>query len=233
MIYKLVGILTLFIALSQGAILSVGPGDSIQAAIYAAHPGDIIEVKGGTYYDHLKVDKSITLKGIGMPVLDATASGSAVTIIADGVRLEGFRIINSGIMQSSMSGSVREEIEAGIKALSKNNIINGNNVSNNFNGVYLSHSINNTIFENVVKDNLGFGIRLEGSRNNTIYANSFADNYEQNAYDDGSNQWDNGSIGNYYSDFICNNKEDEICRSGYTVPGGKNIDRYPTFRILR
>ena len=233
MICKLVVILMLFIALSQGAILSVGPGDSIQIAIYAAHPGDIIDVKGGTYYDHLKIDKPITLRGIGMPVLDATASGSGVTITADGVRFEGFRIINSGIMQSSMQGSVREETEAGIKVLSKNNIIEDNNVSNNFNGVYLSHSNNNTIFNNIVKDNLGFGIRLEGSLNNTIYANTFVDNYGQNAYDDGSNYWDNGSIGNYYSDFICNNKEDGTCSSVYPIPGGKNIDRYPMLRILR
>jgi len=233
MIYKLASILMLFIALSQGAILSVGPGDSIQVAIYTAHPGDIIDVKGGTYYDHLKVDKPITLRGIGMPVLDATASGSGVTIIADGVRFEGFRIINSGIMQSSMRGDIRDETEAGIKVLSKNNIISDNNVSNNFNGVYLSNSSNNIIFNNTVEGNLGFGIRLEGSMNNTIYSNSFADNYGQNAYDDGSNHWDNGSIGNYYSDFSCNNRGDGICSAGYPVPGGKNIDRYPTFGILR
>ncbi|MFB3763888.1 MAG: nitrous oxide reductase family maturation protein NosD [Methanotrichaceae archaeon] len=233
MIYRLTIVFISAIVLAHGAVLSIGPGDSIQSAIYAAHSGDIIEVGRGTYYDHLKVDKPITLRGIGMPVLDATASGSGVTITADGVQLEGFRIINSGSMLGGMPASMREEPEAGIKVLSKNNIIRDNNVSNNFNGVYLSHSDNNTIFNNMVKDNLGFGIRLEGCKNNTIYANSFVDNYRQNVCDDGSDHWDNGSIGNYYSDFRCNNRNGEICISGYAVPGGKNIDRYPTFRILR
>lgn len=233
MIYKLAIILMSAIALSNGAILSIGPGDSIPSAIHAANPGDIIEVKGGTYYDHLKVDKPLTLRGIGWPILDATASGSAITITANGVRLEGFRIINSGNLPGEVPSSMREEIEAAIRVLSKDNIIEGNNVSNNFNGLYLSHASSNTIFNNIIKDNLGFGIRLEGCMNNTIYANSFVDNYGQNAYDDGSDYWDNGTMGNYFSDLICKNGKDGICSTGYQVPGGKNIDRYPLLRIMR
>ncbi len=215
------------IALSQGALLSIGPGDSIQSAIYAAYPGDVTEVKAGTYYEHLRIDKPIMLRGIGMPTLDATASGSGVTITANGARLIGFRIINSGIMQ----GGIPSQVEAGIKILSKSNVISENNVSNNFNGVYLFYAVNNTLFDNAVKDNLGFGIRLEGSSNNTIYANSFANNYGRNAYDDGSNYWNSGEVGNYYSDFICNSRKNGICSSSYEVPGGKNIDGYPLFKI--
>ncbi len=229
MIYVLTIILISAIALADGAILDVGPGDSIQAAIHAAGPGDIIEVTGGTYYDHLRIDKPITLKGINSPVLDATASGSGVTIISDGVKLEGFRIVNSGSMQDRTHSMP----DAGIRILSKDNIVTSNNVSNNFNGIYLHHSSNSTIFKNSVNRNLGFGIRLEGSVNNTIYENSFADNYRQNAYDDGLNSWDNGSIGNFYSDFICNYKEEGTCSGGYLVPGGKNIDRYPIIRIAQ
>lgn len=229
MICVLAIILLSAVALSQGAILSIGPGDSIQAAIFSANPGDTIEVTGGTYYEHLRIDKPIILKGIIMPVLDATASGSGITITADSVRLEGFRIVNSGSMQER----THEVPDAGIKVLSKDNIILDNNVSNNFNGIYLLSSSNNTVFKNAVNRNLGFGIRLEGSRNNTIYANSFADNYRQNAYDDGLNNWDNGSMGNFYSDFACNYEENGICSMGYSIPGGKNIDRYPLRRILQ
>ncbi len=211
-------------SLAQAATLSVNPGGSIQTAIYAASPGDVVLVHGGTYYDHLKIGKPLTLKGIGKPVLDATASGSAITLDADGIWLEGFRIMNSGSLLGGQG--------AGITVLSNNNTITGNNVSNNFNGIYVLKARKNRIYGNIVSGNLGFGIRLEGSSNNTIYANSFINNYQQNAYDDGLNLWDNSSVGNYYSDFICPNQGDGICNSGHSIPGGRSMDRYPLIRIL-
>ncbi len=223
-IHRLAMLSILVMSIAQASTLHVGPGDSIQTAIYAAKPGDVIEVASGTYYDHLNVDKPLVLRGIGMPVLDATASGSAITLHADGIRLEGFRIINSGSLQSGEG--------AGINIFSNNNTITGNNVSNNFNGIYISRARNNKIVGNTVRGNLGFGIRLEDASNNTIYANQLRDNYRQNAYDNGSNQWDNGSIGNYYSDFICQDRGDGICSSGYAIPGGLSKDRYPLARIL-
>jgi len=72
----------------QASLLKVSSGDSIQGAISAAHPCDTILVEKGTYYEHLQASKPIVLKGIGFPVLDATASGSACTISADGVIFE-------------------------------------------------------------------------------------------------------------------------------------------------
>ncbi len=81
---------------TRAATLNGGPNGSIQAAIFTAQPGDVIVVSRGIYSEHLKVDKPITLRGLGMPLLDATASGSAITLQADGITVEGFRIINAG-----------------------------------------------------------------------------------------------------------------------------------------
>ena len=44
-------------------------------------------VHSGVYYENVVVDKSVTLKGVGQPVVDANGSGSAITLTSDGLRL--------------------------------------------------------------------------------------------------------------------------------------------------
>ncbi len=213
---------------AKGTTIIVNPGESIQAAIYAARTGDTVQVNGGTYYEHLIVNKQINLIGQNRPLLDATASGSAIILSADGVFLKGFRIINSGRWPSYGSE------EAGIKVLSSNNIIEDNNASNNSNGMFIFDGNNNTVTENTASCNLGFGIKLTNCQKNTIFKNNFDRNYKINAYDDGGNHWDNGTIGNYYSDFNsaavgCKDADgDSFCDSSHAIPGDFGIDRHPS-----
>jgi parallel beta-helix repeat protein len=215
---------------AYAATVSVYPGSSIQAAIYTAKAGDVIEVHSGVYYEHVNVDKRITLRGIGMPILDATASGNAITLKTDGIILQGFRMINSG--QWPGDGSK----EAGIKVLSNNNIIENNNASNNSNGIFVIGGNNNTITGNTVGNNLGYGIMLSDSSVNIIFKNNFIHNYKQNAYDNGINRWDVGSVGNYYVNLSspaegCQDLGgNDTCEFGYPVPGGSSIDHYPSLQ---
>jgi len=220
-------ILLLLASTVPAAAATVGPGGSIQAAIFAAHPGDLILVQEGKYYEHLQVNKPVTLVGQGMPVLDATGSGSAITLKADGITVEGFKIINAGSWPTEKSS------EAGIKVLSHDNRIIGNDVSNNFNGILLQRGENNSILDNLVSRNLGFGIRLEGSSNNTIYNNNL-DLNRQNAFDDGINLWDN----NHYSDFDdpgegCIDRGAGLCISRYVLPGDGSADEHPRCRTTQ
>ena len=63
-----------------------------------------------------------------------------------------------------------------------------------------NHSSNNTLVGNTAKEN-GYGIYLCFSSGwDLVFGNHLIDN-GCNAYDLGqNNRWDNGSVGNYYSD---------------------------------
>ncbi|MHA1147885.1 MAG: right-handed parallel beta-helix repeat-containing protein [Promethearchaeota archaeon] len=58
------------------------------------------------------------------------------------------------------------------------------------------------------------------SRDNLIYLNKFSDN-KINAVDNGtSNEWDNGTLGNYWDDYNgCDDNGDGIGESPYNIPG--------------
>jgi nitrous oxidase accessory protein len=75
--------------------------------IAAAKDGDTIEVVPGTYHEHLKIDKSIRLVGVGRPVLDGSGSGDIVEISAPSVELRGFTIRDTGIDLEKENAAIR------------------------------------------------------------------------------------------------------------------------------
>jgi len=88
--------------------------------------------------------------------------------------------------------------------LSSNNILTGNNASNNDGrGIELARaSNNNSLIGNTASNNGRWGIYLDSSINNVFFHNNFINNTEQvhldNSFD---NIWDNGCEGNYWSDY--------------------------------
>jgi hypothetical protein len=64
------------IELATGSTMQVLPGESLQDAINAAKPGDIIEVHSGTYDGPIIMTKRLILRGLdtgnGMPVIGSS-----------------------------------------------------------------------------------------------------------------------------------------------------------------
>jgi parallel beta-helix repeat protein len=148
-----------------------GSGDftSIQDAINASEAGGEIIVLNGTYAENLVVDRPITLRGEGMPVVSGGVSSlPLITINASGVVLESF--VFSGCTNDSCdSGSVLV-LSDGSKIL--NNTVYGSSSH----GITLYNSSGHLISKNRIRDNFRVGIRLAGANVSQISDNEIRGN---------------------------------------------------------
>lgn len=178
-------------ALGQSKI-SVHDGESIQRAIEAATPGDVIEVYSGTYQESLEIKKSLTLRGIdsgsGLPLVVSDRS-SAISVLADNVTMEGFQAWSTsgwsedaGILVASdgnlLTGNAANS--GGNIGIILNdaddNILRGNSASENRNeGISLRNCSRNLLEDNRLNQNR-YGIKLVGSNQNTIRSNAASGN---------------------------------------------------------
>jgi len=95
-------------------------------------------------------------------------------------------------------------ILAGITPNGDNNIINNTIKFNNIYGIYIMLGDYNTIKSNNFLDNQDYGVFINSpSHNNLVYWNYFNYNGQPlQAFDNGTNNdWDNGTIGNYWDDY--------------------------------
>jgi nitrous oxidase accessory protein len=116
----------------------------ISTAVQQAMVGDTIFVEPGLYHEkNLIVDKSIVLIGINYPVLDGERKYENVSIKADWVVMDGFKVINSGI------SSIVDY--AGIKICNRHNVTVTNNILEDcFFGIYSQYGANCIIRNNRV-----------------------------------------------------------------------------------
>jgi nitrous oxidase accessory protein len=115
---------------------------------------------------------------------------------------------------------------------SRDNIVRKNNFVGNEKGIYLSYLGSGKDVQSkgkgVVISYNSMPTSQSESTNNSIYLNNLSN--KKNARDDSSNNWDNGKIGNNYSDFNdpaegC--KGIKICDAEKSISGGPSVDRYP------
>jgi parallel beta-helix repeat protein len=137
-----------------------------------------------------------------------------------------------------------------LRSDSSNNLVSENYIENNSVGILVDDSFDNRIIGNMITENSDWGIQLTGNQNNNvIYHNSFVDNSEGEGLQvsipglwsmDGTqpgrgNVWDNGTAGNYWSDYITRYPNaSDVGSSGIgDTPfyiNENNIDRYPLMK---
>jgi len=230
---------------------------TVQAAIDAASASDTVEVYAGTYTENVLVDKSITLTGVGDPVIDAEGVRDGLTISAPGCTVEGFTIINGGSSQTgigiassgnTVQGNTVNYFGTSIGMTS----VDGNTVTQNTlqycqgHGIYLEDSDDNLITENVVTGHImgnpdDYPIYVSSSTGNEIYSNTLnfglgdSEIIIKDAYDDAGlniNKWYNDVTqrGNQYGDYTgVDEDEDGVGDTPYYIDpfGGGAVDPYP------
>jgi parallel beta-helix repeat protein len=136
-----------------------------------------------------------------------------------------------------IKNSVSDNRHNGINLLSSSdyNLITQNQLSNHETdsrgAIYIENSRNNNFVFNNLTDNGCWAIQLKGNQgNNTFYGNNFIHNSYRNTRSNpgalqistpgtsNGNNWDNGSYGNYWSDYD---------GSGKYFINENNIDHYP------
>jgi parallel beta-helix repeat protein len=167
-----------------------GPADfsKIQDAINAAQNGDTISVRSGTYFEHVIVNKTLTLVGedTNNTIIDGSLSGTTVRVEVNNVRISKFTIRkgSQGVFVQHSNGVTISDSHITMNDFeglriddSDNSVISNNLVDfNNWDGVFLSNTKNVTVRNNVASSNKISGIYSEESNDNNVEYNTLSNN---------------------------------------------------------
>ena len=108
--------------------------------------------------------------------------------------------------------------------------VENSNLSNTTVGVQLWESKECKITNSTITNNNDYGIYLYRSSGGRVFLNSFIGNNRQVDSIESKNSWDDGSRGNYWSDYTGEDRNnDGIGDKPYTIDR-ENVDRYPLIR---
>jgi len=138
------------------ATLYVYPGQSIQAAVNTASPGDTIIVAAGTYNENITVNKSLTLKGANAGVSAGANPGTrgaesiidgGIQISASNVIINGFQINGGNVGSGDASCGIYILANYGGHTISNNKLL-GPGTSITSRGILFGYTISNTTVRN-------------------------------------------------------------------------------------
>ena len=157
-----------------GTTVSVGVKESVKTikqGIAQAKPGDTLIIQPGTYQEgNVILEKSLTIIGKGLPVLDGGNTYEILTIHANNVTISGLKFVNVGV------ASINDL--AAIKILESHHVhISNNKFENTFFGIYFANSShcwvegNQLLSDAEAEHQIGNGIHLWKCENMTIHNN--------------------------------------------------------------
>jgi len=182
----------------KGQALHVGSEEeytSIQAAIDAAHNGDIIEIHEGIYTENLMIQKNIKLHGMGIEStkISGNNDGDVVYIEDCSVEIKNLAIMNSGknsgdaaIKLINVNNSLISNVHlldntVGLYAYFCDNIkIQNSTIDFNSYGIHAFFSTNVEITQNIIEQSARKGIYLQASEGNTITSNKITFSIKEN-----------------------------------------------------
>jgi parallel beta-helix repeat protein len=143
---------------------------TIQEAINNANDGDTIFVRNGTYYEHVVVNKTVSLIGENREtaIIDGNGTGKVVHIVVDNVNITQFTIRNSRSDYPDGGGIYLSD--------SRNCNISFNILTSNYVGIWLWGSSHNYLMNNIAFNNSCGAIELRGSVDNILVDNNMSRN---------------------------------------------------------
>ena len=139
----------------------------IQDAINASKDGDTVFVYSGTYYENLKINKSINLTGEDRESTIINASKVSLYVNVIRITADWVNITNLSITGGEDGIFVEES--------SNHTISNDNIFENHYSGISLRLSFKNNIYHNILYDNRD-GISLASSNENILFKNTISNN---------------------------------------------------------
>jgi nitrous oxidase accessory protein len=125
---------------------------TIKKAVELAEDGDKIFVKKGIYNEHdIQIDKEVSIIGEDGVIIDGEKIGNILYVIADNFVLKNVKIINVGVSFTKDNAAIKV------------------------------HRIKNFVLENIVMENVFFGILIEKSHYGIIRNNKISSIYTEEA----------------------------------------------------
>lgn len=153
------------------------PYSSIQAAINNANDGNTIYVSSGLYYEHLKVDKSISLVGENKDntIIDGTGNGTIFDVIANNVSVSDFAVQNCGCSCKGYYGFYVEKYCQNVSITNNNMAGQLGEISN---AIKLDLVKNVLIEQNSITESDDYCILITNSSEVQLLENNIVNNWE-------------------------------------------------------